>query len=98
MCQFVTDLALVALDLVVLMVGVTCFACLVVLLHDYILHKVCLDEVCPHKALVKVLISYVFFPVGVVMMVYFERFQNFTEKWTSSCATSTSKQVEVQGS
>jgi hypothetical protein len=94
-CHFVTELALVALNLVVLMVGVTCFACLVVLLHDYILHKVCLDEVCPHKALVKVLVSYAFFPVGVVLLVYFERFWDFTEKWASSCATSSSKQGEV---
>ena len=98
MCQFVTELALVAFNLVVLMVAMACYACLVRLSHDYILHKVCLDEVCPYKALVKMSVSYVFFPVGIVMMVYIERFQNFTEKWASSCATSTSKQVEVQGS
>lgn len=94
-CQFVTDFALVALNLGVIMVGVTCFACLVVLLHDYILHEVCPDEVCPHKALVKLSVSYAFFPVGVVLMVYGELFWDFTEKWASSCATSSSKQVEV---
>ena len=97
-CQFVTDLALCVLKLGLTVVGGACLACLVALLYDYTLNKVCLDEVCPNKGLVQLIFSYASFVITFVLLAYCESCWASVQRWTSSSATSSSKQVEVQDS
>ena len=93
-CQFVTDLALCVLKLGLTVVGGACLACLVALLYDYTLNKVCPDEVCPHKGLVQLFFSYASFVIAFVLLAYCESCWAFVQRCTSSSATSSSKQVE----
>lgn len=75
-----TELALCVLKLGLTVVGWACFVFLVVLLYDYTLNKVCLDEECPHKALVKLLFSYATFVIGFVLLVYCEKLCDFMRR------------------
>jgi hypothetical protein len=97
-CRFVTDLALCVLNLGLTVVGGACFACLVALLYDYTLNKVCPDEVCPHKGVVQLFFSYASFVIAFVLLAYCESCWAFVQRCTSSSATSSSKQVKVHDS